>query len=131
MRYFIIISFFILLASCEKAEPLGEAIYDVSVRKDTAGDPIYAVYLASSFSPNGDAINETFGPLGYGFDSNFRFEVFDRVKHSVFISTTPHKPWNGGKAGLVCPEGTYPYQFSFTDIDGVHRSYRSTVYLVK
>jgi gliding motility-associated-like protein len=58
-------------------------------------EPKAAVYIPSSFSPNGDGKNELFGPEFIGDAKIFDFLIFDRWGHIIFETHDKNVKWNG------------------------------------
>ena len=66
------------------------------------------LHMPNAFSPNGDGLNETFGPKGQNI--NFvKLQVFNRWGERVFQSQSMDDPWDGTFNGEPAPEGTYVY----------------------
>jgi hypothetical protein len=58
--------------------------------------PIYNLFIPTAFTPDGDGINELFGPVLYTSDiDQYEFRIFDRDGHEVFHTFNPNKKWNG------------------------------------
>jgi gliding motility-associated-like protein len=54
------------------------------------------VYFPSSFTPDGDHLNDAFGPIGdVGALSNYTMDVFNRWGQLVFHSSNPFQKWDG------------------------------------
>lgn len=54
------------------------------------------VYFPTAFTPNGDGINDTFGPLGsISSLSDYELRIYNRWGELVFYSTDPYKTWDG------------------------------------
>jgi gliding motility-associated-like protein len=67
---------------------------------DTATTDIYIksapnIYIANSFSPNGDNINEGFRPYLDRSPTYYYFSVYDRWGHIVFDTFKRDEEWNG------------------------------------
>lgn len=85
--------------------PYGEYIVVVSPAEgcpDTAKvmiptDPnCTGVYFPSAFTPNGDGLNDYFGPSGsLGLLSGYRLEIFNRWGQRVFSTKNPFLKWDG------------------------------------
>lgn len=134
MRFFIAIIAIIVFASCQKDEIPSNGFFEVGPRIDTAtGKPIYTIFLPAAFTPNGDGLNDTYMAKGYGFDTNFKLEVYNTHNDLVFFSDNPNMGWDGraNHGGTIAPQGQYLFKASFTDIDGVNRSGSGTVSMTK
>jgi gliding motility-associated-like protein len=54
------------------------------------------VWFPTGFTPNGDGLNDGFGPLGgRGALQNYRLRIFNRWGQVVFSSANPLELWNG------------------------------------
>ena len=70
--------------------------------------PVYG--LPNVFTPNGDNINDHFGPFPYRFISSVKFRVLNRWGNTVFESNDPDINWDGRHFnGSELAEGTYYY----------------------
>ena len=67
--------------------------------------------LPDSFSPNGDGINELFGPFPYAFIESVDMRIFNRWGQLLFETRNPDIQWNGKIKGdgKVVPDGVYYY----------------------
>lgn len=94
----------------------------------------FAVYIPNAFSPNGDGLNDTFGPSGFGFlSTDFVFQVFDRWGNMVYVTNDPLKPWNGksNQGSIASPQDVYVYRIRLADSSGTSHLYKGTVTIVK
>lgn len=58
--------------------------------------PEFFFYIANSFTPNGDGINDVFKPSGLGYNANgYEMYIFDRWGELVFYSNQFDKGWDG------------------------------------
>ena len=94
--------------------------------------PIYALYIPSAFSPNGDGKNEVFKAEGNDV-KNFEMYIYDRWGMQLFHSTDINDGWPGTVkgGGTVCQEDTYVYVISAFDNKNQKHSYIGAVSLVK
>ena len=54
------------------------------------------VYFPNAFTPDGNGVNDRFGPLGnLGGISDYRFSVYNRWGEVVFHSKNPFEKWEG------------------------------------
>jgi len=69
-------------------------------------------YMPTAFTPNGNGINDLFGPQGVGID-NYLFEVyiFDRWGKLIFKTFDYNEQWNGKylNTGKLCPQDVYTW----------------------
>ena len=84
----------------------------------------------NAFSPNGDPINNTFGP-GPGVFNNYRLIILNRWGDVVFQSYNPTDSWDGKVSGQLAPAGTYIYKSSYTNTDNVTITRNGTVTLMR
>jgi subtilisin-like proprotein convertase family protein len=108
----------------------------------------FAFYAPTSFSPNGDGVNDCFRVCGNGISrNNFMFTVYDRWGALVF-STSTYEPslgceacgigaWDGTDMGnkikgdAVCPPGLYQWYCTFEDWNGVLNTRQGTIMLIR
>ena len=83
-------------------------------------------YIPNAFSPNGDGINEEFGPkANIFFAKNYRFRIFDRWGDRIFETTDLNTFWNGKlhNTGEDLPDGVYVYFIEFRNFEGEPQEY--------
>jgi gliding motility-associated-like protein len=68
--------------------------------------------LPSVFSPNGDDLNDRFGPVGFFTYQTYSLLVFDRWGNQVFAASNPTQTWDGTKNGTSVQEGVYVYRLT-------------------
>lgn len=69
------------------------------------------LYFPNAFTPDGDGINETFGPIGAAIDE-FKMTIFDRWGHVVYESESMDQPWDGKvNGGADAVSGVYVYLY--------------------
>lgn len=74
------------------------------------------VFTPTAFTPNGDGLNDYFGPLGKVPDG-FRLQIFNRYGEPVFTSTAMNTRWDGRYKGQLQPMGSFVYVVVFKDIN--------------
>ncbi len=69
-------------------------------------------YVPNAFSPDGDGINDRFGPVGeFAGVEFFEFYVYDRYGRALFLSKDPEQSWDGTMPnGQPAPDGVYTYK---------------------
>jgi len=88
---------------------------ELSHRCGTATDSIAIAYqhcdcrffLANAFSPNGDQINDEFGPSFACTYKQYRLQIYNRWGHLMFETQDPSQHWDGTVTGRSVPEGVY------------------------
>jgi gliding motility-associated-like protein len=73
----------------------------------------FSLFAPSSFTPDGDGVNEVWKIEGVDIDeSNFRITVFSRGGEAVFQSFDPTHFWDGSHMlkNYYVPNGVYSYQ---------------------
>ncbi|WP_133248475.1 gliding motility-associated C-terminal domain-containing protein [Pedobacter yonginense] len=72
------------------------------------------IKIPKSFSPNGDAINDTWDiPVSDAF-TNPKVKIINRYGQLVYQSTGKFKPWDGKSDGKDLPSGLYLYSVYFS-----------------
>jgi len=68
------------------------------------------IYFPNAFSPDGDGINDTFGPVGHSIDE-FEMSIFNRFGELVFYTDDIHVRWDGTVNGKEQLTGVYVYKY--------------------
>lgn len=79
-------------------------------------DPNYSceLYVPNVFSPNGDALNDTFKPSSNCGFTSFEMKIFSRWGQLVYNSKSAEDGWNGETGGEPAPADVYTYMISYT-----------------
>ncbi|MDA7502033.1 PKD domain-containing protein [Chitinophagales bacterium] len=80
---------------------------------------IYQLFLFGAplgFSPNGDGINDSFVPSGYGFNE-YRLMIFNRWGEKVFETYNPKIAWDGTYKDVPQEIGVYLWVINGTTVD--------------
>lgn len=88
--------------------------------------PEWTFYIPNSFTPNGDGLNDTFGPKGTGTES-FEMWIYDRTGQQLFHTTDINNEWTGSN----CQQGGYTYLIKATDKCGYQHTYSGTIILIR
>ncbi len=94
---------FIVTGTTEGCE--GTASVTVTVEFDST------IFIPNAFSPNGDGLNDTFGPTTTAMQTA-DFKVFDRWGKIVFETTDLSIKWDGTIEGTEAMVGTYHYMLT-------------------
>jgi gliding motility-associated-like protein len=84
----------------------------ISITKSTKCDPDFKLDIANAFTPNGDNLNDTFGPFGTGFTIK-SFQVFNRWGNLVFDGSEANKAWNGQIKGENAASDVYVFALKY------------------
>ena len=91
---------------------------------------LQTLYMPTSFTPNGDGLNEVFRiPPGSAFQLN-EFSIFDRWGNKVFATRDITKGWDGRYKNDLLPQ-TYVYVITGKDQDKKDVVIKGTVALIK
>lgn len=82
-----------------------------SVSNEVKITPAAVLYIPNAFTPNGDGLNETFGPVGEGI-VEYNMQIFDRWGILIFESNDLKKQWDGYVKDAKAPTGTYVYKIT-------------------
>lgn len=81
-----------------------DATASVTYTLETCGTELT---MPNVFSPNGDGVNDSFGPIFTGEPIDFIMEIRNRWGQRVFTSFKAGSRWNGRGEGGILPAGTY------------------------
>lgn len=87
-------------------------------------------YCPSGFTPNGDGLNDYFGPIGDRMNEDgYKMTIFDQNGLQVFETTDINVQWDGKSASTNAdaPQGMYFWKISMKDKNGILKD--STGYL--
>lgn len=69
------------------------------------------IYFPNAFTPDGDGVNEVFGPIGHYID-DFEMTIFDRWGEAIFTTTSMDRLWKGDvNGGDPATTGVYVYKY--------------------
>ena len=75
------------------------------------------MFIPNSFTPNGDGVNDTWGPSTSGTDY-VTITVNDYFNTVLFTTNDPNETWNGEFDGELVPAGSYQYEITGRFLDG-------------
>jgi gliding motility-associated-like protein len=91
----------------------------------------YYLEIPNVFTPNGDALNDTFFPK-YKFIKNLHLQVMNIWGELIYRSQGQEGPgWDGTAAGQKAPEGVYVYKLRYQVPDGRTVTSSSTFLLAR
>jgi gliding motility-associated-like protein len=115
-----------------RAQLLGNA--STNVYSNTADlTETQIVRMPNAFTPNGDNLNDTFGPVGRYELRESELTIFDRWGRLIFQTTEANQGWDGRPAGggAVVPPGVFLYRFRGRDALGQEFTQRGTVTVIQ
>lgn len=71
------------------------------------------ISVPSAFTPNGDRINDVFGPINAFQVKNIVFKIFNRYGQLVFSYSISNAVWNGTLNNVLQPAGEYIWILSY------------------
>jgi gliding motility-associated-like protein len=77
-------------------------------------DPFFTFYVPSGFTPEGDGLNDTWGPVGQSFEyESYNVQVYDRWGKLIWQTDNPTRFWDGTNENSTkdVKQGTYVYVF--------------------
>ena len=72
--------------------------------------------MPTAFSPNGDQINDLFGPVYACTYESYHFQIFNRWGQLIFDSADPAQRWDGRFKGAAVMEGVYVWRLSYRSV---------------
>jgi gliding motility-associated-like protein len=84
----------------------------ISITKSTKCDPDFKLDIANAFTPNGDNLNDSFGPFGTGFTVQ-SLQIYNRWGNLVFEGNEANKAWNGQIKGENAASDVYVYALKY------------------
>jgi gliding motility-associated-like protein len=96
----------------------------------------YTMYIPNSFTPDGDGLNDVFGPIGVNIDlSNFEMSIYDRWGKQIYHTRDISKPWDGTvfNSGIRSKAyiGVYAYHIYAQEHKGEPIEYLGRVTLIR
>ncbi|MFN8289030.1 MAG: gliding motility-associated C-terminal domain-containing protein [Chitinophagaceae bacterium] len=108
-----------LAAGCQRSDQ-----FTLVVLKDAV------INIPSAFTPNGDGLNDWFGPLGK-VPKEYSIQIFDRNGTLFFKSNSTYTKWDGRINGVLQPNGIYVYLVQYKDMKGNMVLKKGTVALLR
>lgn len=95
-------------------------------------EPDFLFFIPNTFSPNDDAVNDSFSGKGV-FIKEYEMMIFDRWGKLIFDSDDINKPWDGktNSGAEIAKPDVYVYTFRVTDFKNQKHNYKGIVSLVK
>lgn len=73
-------------------------------------------YMPNAFTPNGDGLNDTFGPIPrYDYVNRYHMSIFNRWGQMIYETTDINKGWDGTYKGSSVMKGAYVYRIVYEE----------------
>lgn len=89
------------------------------------------VYFPNAFTPNGDGLNDEFGPVNFVHERLINFVIYNRYGNEVFQTSTKGKHWDGTINGKPAPVDVYYYLMEYGHRDDTHQKITGDVTLLR
>lgn len=93
--------------------------------------PEATLYIPTSFTPNGDNLNDAFRPLGIAVAKSYSLKIYNRWGALVFATTNPEEEWDGTSNNEVQPTGSYLFVLDMVDLNGNRVAEKGVVSLLR
>lgn len=88
------------------------------------------VMMPTAFTPNGDGLNDDFGPIGK-VPEGYRLQLFNRNGEIVFRSTQMNRRWNGIFNGRAQPTSVFIYLIEYKDLQNKPHQQKGSFMLIR
>lgn len=89
------------------------------------------IYIPTAFTPNNDALNETFGVVDYTSVQYFSLQIYSKWGQLIFSTNDVNQKWNGTYKGKNMPNGSYLWMLNYTNNRGRKYYEQGTVMLIR
>ena len=88
------------------------------------------VLVPTAFTPDGDGLNDYFGPVGKVPDG-YKLQLFNRNGEVVFRSSSINQRWNGFYKGVLQPTSVFIYLIDYKDLQNKPHQQKGTFTLIR
>jgi len=108
-------------SSAQAIDVKAEGVYDVTISANSCSTRSEwtfidycptTFYVPNSFTPNGDAHNETFAVVGLNME-DFEMLIFNRWGELIYKSNNPQEAWDGNAKGRKVQEDVYVWRIHY------------------
>jgi len=92
--------------------------------------PDAVVMVPNAFTPNGDGLNDYFGPIGK-VPEGYRMQLYNRNGEVVFNTSSISERWNGMYKGLLQPTSVFVYLIDYKDLENKPHQQKGTFMLIR
>lgn len=90
-----------------------------------------ALMMPNAFSPNGDGLNDKFGPEANSHPANYVMRIYNRRGQVIYTSYKADQKWDGTSHGQPSEPGTYCYIIAGSYTNGQPFQIKGNVILVR
>ncbi|PSK90401.1 gliding motility-associated C-terminal domain-containing protein [Taibaiella chishuiensis] len=102
-----------------------------TVKTIVAASACCEIFVPNAFSPNGDGLNDGFGPESTGNFYNYHLFIYNRWGEKVFQCFKATDKWDGTQNGNPMETGTYFYQIKASCLEGSAISRKGDITLIR
>lgn len=88
------------------------------------------VHIPNAFTPDGDGINDLFGPMGK-VSEEYKMQIFNRYGEIVFKSSSIDDKWDGYYKGRPQPNSVFIYLIIYKDVQKRLQQKKGTFLLIR
>jgi gliding motility-associated-like protein len=85
----------------------------------------------TGFTPNGDNINDEFGPVNPRFLKNYELHIYNRWGEEIFSTTNPFEYWKGTYKDKEVEPGVYAYVARYKNILNEEKVTKGNITLIR
>ncbi len=87
--------------------------------------------IPNAFSPNGDGLNDRFGPETIGNPKDFKMMIFNRYGQLLFTSISVNSKWDGTYQGKPVDIGTYFFRVYTKCTNDTENTFKGDITLIR
>lgn len=111
---------------------ISDSICTLSLTKNLTVQSLCSIIMPNAFTPNGDGINDYFGPLQTGLANDMKLLIYNRYGQLIFQSQPNMVKWFGTMNEKKQPPGLYSWRLMYTDkLSGKTILQKGTVLLMR
>lgn len=111
---------------------IADSTCTLSLTKNLTVQSFCNIIMPNAFTPNGDGLNDSFGPLQTGMADDMVLYIYNRYGQLIFQSQPTVVKWFGTMNGKKQPPGLYSWRLVYTDkLSGKTLHQKGTVQLLR